>query len=65
MKIVLCLLVLLFTGCATISDYNQGCRDGISASDDKYSEKDRNRLCDDLDQAHRAKEADKRQTRHP
>ena len=27
--VIICLISLLFVGCASVSDYNQGCRDGV------------------------------------
>ena len=31
MKLVLILIMLSVTGCATMTDYNKGCRDGIKS----------------------------------
>jgi hypothetical protein len=54
------LLLLLFTGCSTISEYNQGCRDGIWAVringvGPLGSEKHRDEFCNGLDIQHRTK----------
>lgn len=55
--IVLCLLL---TGCATVSEYDQGCRDGIESvringNGPVGSKEGRERFCDDLDRLHRDK----------
>lgn len=48
---LLILVLLTLTGCSTISEYNQGCRDGVSAVQG-HSEST-NKLCDGLDAMHK------------
>jgi len=58
MKYLFVLLIILFSGCASVSEYNQGCRDGIGGVrvDGRSvvpSEKSKNDFCNALDQLHK------------
>lgn len=61
MKTTLCLLALLFTGCASISDYNRGCRDGIKELPIDSSSEFREKYCNALDQKYRIKKIQDRE----
>jgi hypothetical protein len=51
-------MVFLLTGCSTISEYNQGCRDGVSGIHLEHATKEKvDRYCKDLDWLHRDKVA--------
>ena len=53
MKIVICIIVLSLSACASVSEYNQGCRDGIRSVTDTFENvKDVNGYCDKLDKTH-------------
>lgn len=60
MRIFIAILLAIFSGCATVSEYNQGCRDGVTVKnvllydDTKQSEKEISDFCDKLDSQHRA-----------
>ena len=59
----LMILVIALSGCASApSEYNQGCRDGISKvtpfEDLSRYENDRNALCNDLDKLHSQEKKD-------
>ncbi len=41
----LIILSMLFSGCATVSEYQKGCRDGIEAVAKNSLERDRNAFC--------------------
>ena len=61
MKYLFVLMVFIFSGCASISEYNQGCRDGVKGVLADDSSRDINKYCDGLDVAHREKERLERQ----
>ena len=67
MKYLFVLVIPIFTvGCASVSEYNQGCRDGIGAVRvDGYSvvptEKSKNDFCSALDEDRRTKDRLERQ----
>jgi hypothetical protein len=49
------ILMLLMSGCATVSDYNQGCRDALDESGlSNNQEKNRSVFCDRLEDLHKA-----------
>jgi len=49
MKAIL-LIALMLTGCASVSDYNQGCRDGVEGVGFRgYEAKEINKYCDGLE----------------
>jgi hypothetical protein len=55
MKIVICLIVMsALTGCASISEYNQGCRDGIENLKIGSLKQFRENYCNALDKQHKA-----------
>lgn len=37
MKKLFCLIVLALSGCASVSEYNQGCRDGVGGMRNMFS----------------------------
>jgi hypothetical protein len=66
MKYFMLLGFTLLTSCASVSEYNQGCRDGIGAVRvDGYSvvptEKSKNDFCSALDEDRRTKDRLERQ----
>lgn len=67
MKYLLAFVVCMFmVGCASISEYNQGCRDGVGAvrvngQSIVPNEKSKNKFCDALDEEHRAEKKLERQ----
>lgn len=55
------LFTLIFSGCASISEYNQGCRDGISSVNINHQgmlgpSKGIDDFCDGLDSMHKNSE---------
>lgn len=64
MKAIL-LVALMLTGCASVSDYNQGCRDGVIGVGFKnYSEKEVNKYCDGVE-AKRKLEKETHESKRP
>jgi hypothetical protein len=60
MKYVFIVLISLMSGCASMpSEYNQGCRDGVTGVTSytlpEYSKKAVDKYCNDLDQAYQSK----------
>jgi hypothetical protein len=53
------LTALMLTGCASVSDYNQGCRDGINGLEGapglSVDEKKTDKYCNDLENEHKLK----------
>ena len=52
---ILLIMVSVLVGCASVSPYNQGCRDGIQSYNTLGDSKDLNKFCDDLESANKAK----------
>ena len=49
--------LFLLTGCASISEYNRGCRDGVTGIGLENASKDKiNSYCNGLDSVHKDKE---------
>lgn len=48
MKIII-LVALMLTGCASVSEYNQGCRDGVSELYSASASKATKEYCDGLE----------------
>lgn len=50
-------LFLMLSACSTLSEYNRGCRDGVTGLGSFLFSQDKvNNYCDMLDRNHRAKE---------
>jgi uncharacterized protein YceK len=62
-KLLICLIALSsLAGCASISEYNKGCRDGVKTyGSSGLNEKTINEGCDALDAKQRAEQRSERQ----
>lgn len=60
MKTIL-LISSLLTGCASVSEYNQGCRDGLEkVYPVNYQKESRNAFCSELDRMHKEQQKERK-----
>jgi len=53
------ILIMLFTSCSSVSQYNQGCRDALDSVRFSRSDQRRNDFCDNLENISTDKKANK------
>lgn len=55
--LIVLVIAFMISGCASVSEYNQGCRDGVEGIGLEKATKDGiNGYCNELDALHRQKE---------